>query len=164
MPALSRIFVDADACPVKAEVYKVAARYGLTVTLVANQPLRLPTECRAELIVVGSGFDAADDRIAELAADTDIVVTADIPLADRCLKKNAVVIGPTGRPFTSESIGGALATRALMADLREMARTETTLGNVSGGRPMSARDRSQFLQTLDQAAQSLKAGRRPKWR
>lgn len=164
MTTLPRILIDADACPVKPEIYKVAGRHGLLAVLVANQPLRLPTECRAELIVVGSGFDAADDRIAELAGETDIVVTADIPLADRCLKKNAVVIGSTGKPFTADSIGGALASRALMADLREMARTETSLGVGGGPRPLSQRDRSQFLQSLDQAVQALKAGRRPRWR
>lgn len=161
---LPRILVDADACPVKPEIYKVAGRHGLLVVLVANQPLRLPTECRAELIVVGSGFDAADDHIAEIAEETDVVVTADIPLADRCLKKSAVVIGSTGRPFTADSIGSALASRALMADLREMARTESNLSVGGGPRPLSQRDRSQFLQSLDQAVQALKAGRRPRWR
>lgn len=158
------ILVDADACPVKPEVYRVAARYGLIVKLVANQPLRLPGECRAELIVVGSGFDAADDRIVELADAGSIVVTADIPLADRCLKNGAVVIGPTGRPFTEDSIGAALASRALMADLREMARTETRGTGVSGPSPLTQRDRSAFLQALDQAVQALKSGRRPRWR
>ncbi|HYH17409.1 MAG TPA: YaiI/YqxD family protein [Azospirillum sp.] len=152
------IYVDADACPVKAEIYKVAGRTGCKVVLVSNAPLRLPTECQAELVVVGSEFDAADNWIAEHAGGRDIVITADIPLADRAIKNGAVVIGNSGRPFTPDSIGSALATRALMADLRAM-------GEVSGNNaPMGQRDRSQFLQTLDQAVQALKAGRQPKWR
>jgi Uncharacterized protein conserved in bacteria len=152
------IYVDADACPVKAEIYRVAGRSGLKVWIVSNGPLRLPTECLAELVVVGSEFDAADNWIAEHATETDIVVTADIQLADRCVKKRAVVIGPTGRPFTEDSIGSAIATRALMQDLRDM-------GVVSGGnKPMSQQDKSKFLQTLDQAVQALKAGRRPRWK
>jgi uncharacterized protein YaiI (UPF0178 family) len=152
------IYVDADACPVKPEIYRVAGRTGTKVCLVSNAPLRLPTECLAELVVVGAEFDAADNWIAENATNQDIVVTADIQLADRCVKKGAVVIGSTGKPFTPDSIGGALATRALMADLRDM-------GVVSGGNaPMRPQDRSRFLQTLDQAVQALKAGRRPRWR
>lgn len=156
-----RILVDADACPVKSEIYRVAARERLKVTLVANAPIRLPAECEAELIVVGSGFDAADDKIAEIADETAIVITADIPLADRCLKKGATAIGPTGRPFTPDSIGGALAARALSADLREMARGDATLHPGSGPRPLGPADRSRFLQSLDQAIQSLRRGRRP---
>ncbi|MCG5238624.1 YaiI/YqxD family protein [Azospirillum doebereinerae] len=152
------IYVDADACPVKAEIYKVAGRTGCKVWIVANSPLRLPTDCVSELVVVSDGFDAADDWIAERAGAADVVVTADIQLADRCVKRNAVVIGPTGRPFTPDSIGSALATRALMQDLRDM-------GVVGGGNaPMSQQDKSKFLQTLDQAVQALKAGRRPKFR
>lgn len=152
------ILIDADACPVKGEVYKVAGRERLKVWLVANAPLRLPSECEAELVVVGSGFDAADDWIAERAGGETIVITADIPLADRCVKAGAVVIGPTGRPFTADNVGGALASRALMADLRDM-------GVASGGPPpLGQRERSQFLQTLDQAVQALKRGRVPKWR
>lgn len=152
------IFIDADACPVKAEIYRVAARYGLKVWIVANSPLRPPTECLSELVVVGSEFDAADNWIAERAAAGAVVVTADIQLADRCVKAGAVVIGPTGKPFTPDSIGGALASRALMADLRDM-------GLASGGPPpMNARDRSAFLQAIDQAVQALKRGRIPKWR
>ena len=152
------IYVDADACPVKAEIYRVAGRSGIKVWIVSNGPLRLPNECLSELVVVGSEFDAADNWIAEHATEADIVVTADIQLADRCVKKRAVVIGPTGRPFTDDSIGSAIATRALMQDLRDM-------GVVSGGnKPMSQQDKSKFLQTLDQAVQALKAGRRPKWR
>lgn len=157
-PPNVEIYIDADACPVKAEIYKVAARYDLKVWLVANSPLRPPAECRSELVVVGAEFDAADDRIAETAGPGVIVVTADIQLADRCLKKGAVVIGASGKPFTSDNIGGALAARALTQDLRDM-------GLASGGPPpMSQKDRSLFLQTLDQAVQALKRGRPPKWR
>lgn len=156
-----RVLVDADACPVKAEIYRVAGRERLTVTLVANSPLRLPTDCLAELIVVGDGFDAADDRIVELADETSIVVTADIPLADRCLKKGATVIGSTGRPFTPDTIGGALAARALSADLREMARSDASIRAGSGPGPLTPADRSRFLQSLDQAVQALRRGRRP---
>jgi uncharacterized protein YaiI (UPF0178 family) len=151
------IYVDADACPVKAEIFKVAGRTGSKVWLVSNSPLRLPNDCIAELVVVGSEFDAADNWIAERAAANDVVVTSDIPLADRALKNGAVVIGPTGRPFTNASIGAALASRALMADLR-------ALGEVWGNNaPMSQRGKSQFLQALDEAVQALKRGKRPKW-
>lgn len=152
------IYVDADACPVKAEIYRVAGRTGTKVWIVSNGPLRLPTECVAELVVVGAEFDAADNWIADHATEADVVVTADIQLADRCVKKRAVVIGPTGRPFTEDSIGTAIATRALMQDLRDM-------GEVGGNnKPMSQQDKSKFLQALDQAVQALKAGRRPRWK
>ncbi len=151
------IYVDADACPVKAEIYKVAQRTGSKVWLVSNAPLRLSTECLIEMVVVGSEFDAADTWIAEHVGAEDVVVTADIPLADRALKNGAVVIGSTGHPFSNASIGQALASRALMSDLRAM-------GTVSGGNaPMSQRDRSRFLQALDEAVQALKRGKRPKW-
>lgn len=140
-----QILVDADACPVKEEVFRVAQRYGWAVTLVANAPLRVPPGGLVRLVVVGDAFDAADDWIAERAAPGHIVVTADIPLADRCLKAGARVIGPQGRPFTPQSIGGAIAMRALMRDLRDM-------GVVQGGNaPMSKQDKSRFLQALDQA-------------
>lgn len=152
------ILVDADACPVKAEIYKVAGRTRSKVWLVANSPLRLPDDCISELVVVSDGFDAADNWIAEHATANSIVITADIPLADRCVKAGAVVIGHKGRPFTVDSIGQALAGRALMADLRDM-------GVISGGNAaFTARDKSQFVQSLDQAVQALKAGRRPRWR
>lgn len=145
-----RILVDADACPVKAEVYRVAERYGLDVFVVTNGGVMVPRDPRIRLVIVGEGFDAADDWIAERAGPADIVVTADIPLADRCLKAGAMVIGPTGRPFTKDSIGMALASRALMADLRAM-------GAVGGGnRPMSARDKSAFLSALDAAVVRLR--------
>ena len=139
------IYVDADACPVKSEVYKVASRYRLKVTLVAASWMRIPESSRVTLEVVGEGMDAADDWIAEHCGADDIVITADVPLADRCVKKGAFVLGPKGKPFTEENIGAALATRNLLADLREM-------GEVTGGPPAFAKkDRSLFLQQLDQA-------------
>ncbi len=145
-----RILVDADACPVKAEIYRVAERYGLTVFVVTNGGVLVPRDPRIQLVIVSDGFDAADDWIAERAGPSDIVVTADIPLADRCLKAGATVIGNTGRPFTKESIGMALASRALMADLRAM-------GTVSGGnKPMVAKDKSTFLSALDAAVVRLR--------
>jgi uncharacterized protein YaiI (UPF0178 family) len=145
-----QIYIDADACPVKDETYRVAERYGLKVFLVANAPLRVPAGGNVELVVVSDGFDAADDWIAEQAAVGDIVVTADIPLAKRALEKGARAIGPTGRPFTTDSIGAALATRALMADLRAM-------GTVQGGNaPMSKNDKSRYLSALDQAINAIK--------
>ncbi|WP_437373463.1 YaiI/YqxD family protein [Inquilinus limosus] len=148
-----RILVDADACPVKAEVYRVAERYGLEVFVVTNGGVMVPRDPRIQLVIVGEGFDAADDWIAERAGPADIVVTADIPLADRCLKTGATVIGPTGRPFTKDSIGMALASRALMADLRAM-------GVAGGGnKPMSAKDKSAFLSALDAAVVRLRRSR-----
>jgi uncharacterized protein YaiI (UPF0178 family) len=144
------IFVDADACPVKAETFRVARRYGLEVTLVANSWLRTPAEPNFRVEVVTDGFDAADDWIAERAGPEDIVITADIPLASRCLQAGAKVVGPTGRPFTEENIGAALATRELMAELR-------LSGEASGGPPpMDRRDRSRFLQQLDETIQSIR--------
>jgi uncharacterized protein YaiI (UPF0178 family) len=146
---MTDIFVDADACPVKDEVYRVAQRYGLKVVLVSNTWLRAPNEEWLELVVVGAELDAADAWIVEHVTEQDIVVTADIPLAALCLEKDAGVLGHRGRPFTEDSIGGALATRELMSQLREM-------GEVSGGPPpFEKRDRSQFLQTLDQMIQAL---------
>jgi uncharacterized protein YaiI (UPF0178 family) len=142
---IARILVDADACPVKDEVYKVAWRHGIRVSIVSNMHLRVPDHPLVERIVVGSGFDAADDWIAEAAGPATVVVTADILLADRCLKAGASVIAPTGRPFTTASIGGAVATRAIMADLRAG-------GDAIGGPPpFSKGDRSRFLQALDEA-------------
>jgi uncharacterized protein len=143
------IFVDADSCPVKQEVYRVAARYGLLVTLVSNSPIRLPEKAAVKLVVVHGGLDAADDWIAEHVNGRDIVVTADIPLAARCIKKSAKVIGPKGRIFTEESIGDILATRELMNQLRDM-------GEIQGGpAPFEKRDRSRFLHQLDEVIQSL---------
>ncbi len=149
-PAPIAIYVDADACPVKDEVFKVAGRHRLHVYVVANSFMMLPREPWIERIVVSGGFDAADDWIAERVARGAIVITSDIPLADRCIKAGAEVIGPTGKPFTEASIGMALATRDMMEDLRAM-------GTATGGpKPFSARDRSAFLQALDLAIQRLK--------
>ncbi len=140
-----RILVDADACPVKDEIYKVAWRRGVPVSIVSNSPIRVPDHPLIERQVVGDGFDAADDWIAGRAAPGSVVVTADILLADRCLKAGAAVIGNNGKPFTSASIGGAIATRAIMADLRSGA------GVTGGPAPFTKADRSRFLQALDAA-------------
>jgi len=146
------IFVDADACPVKDEVYGVAARHGLRVVVVANSRLAIPPGIGAEMVVVGRDADAADDWIAEHVRRLDIVVTADIPLAARCLAVGAAVLGSDGRPFSEDSIGDALATRQLKSDLREMG----IAGH--GPRPLSSKDRSRFLQKLEQLIQaSLRA-------
>lgn len=144
------ILVDADACPVKEEVYRVAERYGVCVRIVANQPIRVSSSPLVERVVVSDGFDAADDWIAERAGPATIVITADILLADRCVKAGATVIGNNGRPFTAASIGQAVATRALMADLRAM--------DVAGGgpAPFSKADRSRFLSALDEAVVRLR--------
>ena len=143
------IYVDADACPVKQEVYRVAKRYRLDVTLVANSWMRVPNEQGISLEVVGGGFDEADNWIVENLQAHDIVITADIPLASRCLKKDAAVIGPTGRPFTEDNIGLAVATRDLLSDLRGA-------GEITGGPPpLEKRDRSRFLQQLDEEVQMV---------
>ena len=144
------IFVDADACPVKKEVYRVASRYRLDVTLVANSWMRAPNEPWLALEVVKDGFDAADDWIVAHLQPHDIVVTADIPLASRCLKEGARVIGPTGKPFTENNIGEAVATRNLLSELRGA-------GQITGGPPpLEKRDRSRFLQQLDDVIQSIR--------
>ena len=144
------IFVDADACPVKQEVYRVATRCGLGVTLVSNSWMRTPDEPWLALEVVGDGFDAADDWIVDHVDTDDIVITADVPLASRCLKKGAQVIGTTGRPFTEHNIGQAVATRDLLAELRGA-------GEITGGpAPITRRDRSLFLQKLDEAIQAIR--------
>ena len=144
------IYVDADACPVKAEVYRVAERHGVRVYVVANSFINVPQHQLIERVVVGSGFDAADDWIAERARRGAIVVTADVPLASRCIKAGADVIGPTGKPFTEASIGMALATRNLLDGLR-------AAGEITAGpKPFSARDRSTFLSALDLAIVRLK--------
>jgi uncharacterized protein YaiI (UPF0178 family) len=144
------IYIDADACPVKEEVYRVARRYGLEVTLVANAPQRIPNDERFALMVVREGMDVADDWIAEHAGEGDIVITADIPLAARCLRNGARVLGTTGRPFTEDNVGGALATREILSELRGAG--EIT----SGPRPFEKRDRSRFLQALDTAIQAIR--------
>lgn len=144
------IFVDADACPVKKEVYRVASRYQLQVTLVANARMRIPDDESVVLKVVGDALDAADDWIAENTETYDIVITQDIPLASRCLKKGARVISTTGKPFTADNIGDTLATRDLMSQLRES-------GEITGGpAPLLKRDRSRFLQQLDQVIQYIR--------
>ena len=145
-----RILVDADACPVKEEVYRVAWRHEVPVSVVSNSRIRLPDHPLIERVLVSGGFDAADDWIAEAADARAAVITADILLADRCLKAGAAVIGPTGKPFTANSIGAAIATRAIMADLRAG-------GDAIGGPPPFAKaDRSRFLQALDAALVRLK--------
>jgi uncharacterized protein len=147
-PAI-RIFVDADACPVKEEVYRIAERHGLRVYVVANSPIQVPRDGMVERVTVATGLDAADDWIAERADPTVIVVTNDTPLAGRCLKAGAKVIAANGRAFTDSSIGMALAMRDLMADLRDS-------GHVGGGPPaFSPRDRSAFRSALDQAIRRL---------
>jgi uncharacterized protein YaiI (UPF0178 family) len=147
---LLHIYVDADACPVKPEVYRVANRYGLDVTLVANSWMRVPTERWIALEVVGEGFDAADDWIVAHVQPHDIVVTADIVLASRCVKLGSSVIGPTGKPFTENNIGQAVATRELLSELRGA-------GEIMGGpAPLKKNDRSRFLQRLDETIQSIR--------
>jgi uncharacterized protein len=145
-----RILVDADACPVKDEIYRVAERHRVPVAVVSNSPFRVPTGPLVERVVVSGGFDAADDWIAERAGPRTVVVTADILLADRCLKAGATVLGPTGKAFTRASIGGAIATRAIMADLRAGAD-----GLMGGPKPFAKADRSRFLQALDAALVKL---------
>lgn len=148
-----RILVDADACPVKEEIYKVAFRHAVPVTIVSNSPIRVPAHELIARVVVSDGFDAADDWIAERAAAGTVCITADILLADRCLKAGATVIAPNGKPFTTSSIGGAIATRAIMADLRAG-------GDALGGPPpFSKADRSRFLSSLDEALVRLRRGR-----
>ncbi len=137
------IFIDGDACPVKQEVYRVARRYGVHVTLVADSWMRVPEQYGFELVGVKGEFDAADDWIDERVREGDIVVTGDIPLADRCLKLGARALGLRGREFTENSIGEAMAGRELASELRD-------LGIQTGGpKPFDKRDRSQFLQRLD---------------
>ncbi len=151
---MPHIFVDADGCPVKQEVYRVAGRYKLHVTLVCNTPMRTPQEAGITLVVVEGHPDAADDWIAEHVNANDIVIAGDIPLAARCISKGAQVLAPTGRRFTEDSIGEALATRNLLSQLRDM-------GTVTGGPPpFGKRDRSLFLQRLDETVQAaLRSGR-----
>jgi hypothetical protein len=144
------IYIDADACPVKQEVYRVAQRHTLSVTLVANAPMRTPFHSWLQLTVVGDGLDEADNWIAERVQPSDIVITADIPLADRCVKGGARVLTPTGKEFTEDNIGGALAMRNLMTDLRGA-------GVITGGPPpFGKRDRSRFMQELDRIIVALR--------
>jgi uncharacterized protein len=148
-PAAIRIFVDADACPVKAEVYRVAERYGLKVFVVANSFMNVPRSDLIERVIVSEGPDIADNWIVERAGENDIVITADIPLAGRCVRKGATVIGPTGKPFTDDSIGMALATRDLLTELRSAGAT------TRGPPPLSRQDLSRFLSALDLAVTRL---------
>jgi uncharacterized protein YaiI (UPF0178 family) len=150
-----RILVDADACPVKDEIYRVAERHRVPVSVVSNSPFRVPAGPLVERVVVPGNFDAADDWIAERADANAVVITGDILLADRCLKAGATVIGHNGKPFTAGSIGGAIATRAIMADLRAGAD-----GIMGGPPPFAKADRSRFLQALDEALVRLARGRR----
>ncbi|HEX4693141.1 YaiI/YqxD family protein [Sphingomonas sp.] len=145
-----RILVDADACPVKDEIYKVAWRLEVPVTIVSNSPIRVPAHPLIDRVVVSDGFDAADDWIAERAAPGAVVVTADILLADRCLKAGASVLSPVGKPFATSSIGSAIATRAIMADLRAGGE------QLGGPSAFSKSDRSRFLQALDTMLVRLK--------
>ena len=145
-PAIT-IFIDADACPVKDETYKVAARYGLKTFVVSNSFMQIPASPMIERVIVDAGPDIADDWIAERAALGDIVITNDIPLADRVLKSGAAAIKPNGQPFTADSIGSALAQRSIMEHIR-------STGEITGGpRPFDRTDRSRFLQALDTAIQ-----------
>jgi uncharacterized protein YaiI (UPF0178 family) len=149
----TRIYVDADACPVKDEIYRVAARHGLPVTVVAGQFIRVPHDPMIERIAAGSGMDTADDWIADRANPGDIVITSDIPLASRCVKAGAEVIAPNGKPFTEQSIGMTLAVRNLMTDLRSS-------GEITGGpKSFTARDRSAFLVALDQTIRRIQRRR-----
>ena len=145
-----RIFVDADACPVKPEIYRVAERYALKVYVVANAFMAVPRSELIERVIVADGPDAADDWIAERATEADIVITADIPLAGRCVRKGASVIGPTGKAFTDDSIGMALATRDLLTGLRSAGAT------TRGPPPLTRQDISRFLSALDLAVTRLK--------
>jgi len=147
-----RIFIDADACPVKDEIYRVAGRHKLLSYVVSNSWMRLPQSPLIEQVVVDVGFDAADNWIADNCGPKDIVVTADIPLADRCLKTGSIVLGPTGKPFTNDSIGMKLAMRDLNAHLRDTG--EITGYNAS----FSKKDRSNFLNILENTIQRLKRG------
>ena len=144
------IFVDADGCPVKEEIYRVARRHGLGATIVANARMRIPEEDRFTLVVVGDRFDAADDWIVERCERDDIVITGDIPLASRCLKKAAVVLDQRGGVFSEDNIGDAMANRELLSHLRNM-------GNITGGpAPFGARDRSRFLHRLDESIRAIR--------
>ena len=147
---MTHIYVDADGCPVKDEVYRVAKRYGVPVTLVANSRMHTPDEPNVEFVLVDDGFDAADDWIVEQVNPNEIVITADIPLAARCLEKGACVIGPKGRIFNEDSIGDALANREVASQMREH-------GMITGGpAPFAKKDRSRFLQQLDTTIHSCR--------
>lgn len=149
----TRIYVDADACPVKDEIYRVAARHGVSVSVVAGNFIRVPQDPLIERVAAGAGMDAADDWIAERAGKGDIVITSDIPLASRCVKAGAEVIAPNGKAFTEQSIGMTLAVRNLMTDLRSS-------GEVTGGpKSFAPRDRSALLSALDQTIRRIQRQR-----
>ena len=149
-PDAPKVFIDADACPVKDEIYRVTARHGLEVHVVSNSWMRTPLDPRIELVVVEGGLDIADDWIAERVTPQDIVVTADIPLAARCLEKGALVLGPTGREFHDDMIGDALATREILSQMRDV-------GIATGGPPpFGKQDRSRFLQALEETLRRAK--------
>src|SRR5436190_17155032 len=149
-PGTIAIYIDADACPVKQEIYRVAERHGLKIFVVSNTPIAIPHDPLIERVVVAAGMDAADDWIAERAAKGAIVITQDVPLAARAVKAGAVVIAPNGRPFSESSIGMTLATRNLMDSLR-------SAGEITGGpKPFSPKDRSAFLGSLDREIVRLK--------
>ena len=148
------IYIDGDACPVKEETYRVARRHGVKVFVVANSPMRVPAEDLVELVIVRGGFDVADDWIVEHVGPGDVVITSDIPLAERCLVKSARVIGPKGQEFTEDAIGEAMATRALLDMLRQS-------GQMGGGpAPFVKADRSRFLSKLDDVIQALRRGKK----
>jgi uncharacterized protein len=148
------IYVDADACPVKEETYRVARRHAVKVFVVANSSIRVPNEDLIEMVVVKGGFDVADDWIVERIGESDLAITSDIPLAERCLKKGARVLGPKGYPFTEDAIGEAMATRALLDMLRQG-------GQFGGGpAPFSKTDRSRYLAKLDEILHAIKRSRR----
>ncbi|MEO9634751.1 MAG: YaiI/YqxD family protein [Parasphingorhabdus sp.] len=152
MSGAIQILVDADACPVKEEIYRVADRHAVAVVIVSNSPFRVPVHPLISRVVVSDAFDAADDYIAERTGPRTIVITSDILLADRCVKAGAAVIASNGKPFTADSIGAAVATRAIMADLRAGMGTE----NIGGPPPFSKADRSRFLSSLDEILVRLK--------
>ena len=149
---MPEIYVDSDACPVKEEIARVAARHGLAVHMVSNQWMRLPESPLIRRVMVDDGFDAADDWIAGHIGAGDIAITSDIPLAARCLEAGAAVLGPGGKPFTTDNIGSALAMRDLNAHLRDT-------GEISGAGPsFGKQDRSNFLQALEASVQAAKRG------
>ncbi|MEP2988128.1 MAG: YaiI/YqxD family protein [Parasphingorhabdus sp.] len=154
MTAPIQIYVDADACPVKDEIYRVAYRHEVPVVIVSNSHFRIPEHLLISRVVVSDAFDAADDYIAERADSVSIIITSDILLADRCVKAGASVLASNGKPFTADSIGAAVATRAIMADLRAGMGTE----NIGGPPPFSKADRSRFLSSLDEVLNRLKRG------
>ena len=146
------LYIDADACPVREECYKVARRHIVPVIVVSNSYLRVPREPLISFVAVSDGFDAADDYIAERSHAQSVIITSDILLAERCLNKDAAVLAPNGKAFTKDSIGGAIATRAIMADLRAGA----DMPNIGGPPPFTYKDRSKFLESLHVTLEKLK--------